>query len=55
MAANEVDLHLLVKEFERLARPEQRDPNAPVTVGELNNLVTQISYTLDTLISKLVQ
>jgi len=55
MKVNESDLHALVREFDKQARPRQNDPGAPATVAELNNLVTQISYTLDTLISKLVQ
>lgn len=55
MSAHEAELHMLVKEFDRLARPKQNDPSAPATVAELDNLVTQISYTLDKLISKLVQ
>lgn len=55
MAANETELHMLVREFDKLARPKQTDPSAPSTVAELNHLVTQMSATLDTLISKLVQ
>lgn len=55
MDVNEADLHALVRDFDKNARPRQNDPSAPATVAELNNLVTQISCTLDTLISKLVQ
>ena len=55
MAVKEVELHQLVAEFERMARSKQTDKSAPATVDELNNLVTQISETLNTLISKLVQ
>lgn len=53
MAMNEAELHKLVREFDTSARPNQTDPKAPATVEELNNLVTQISHTLDRLISEL--
>ena len=55
MSVKEIELHEIVKEFDRAARPGQTDPSAPVTVAELNNLVTVISDTLDKIIFKLSQ
>ena len=55
MDVSESDLRMLVRDFAAAARPKQNDPSAPATVAELNNLVTQMSATLDALISKLVQ
>ena len=55
MAMSETELHKLIKKFDTDARPKQTDPNAPATVKELNNLVTQISSTLDKLVSELAR
>lgn len=55
MAVNEADLQALVSEFQREARPKQNDPTAPATVAELNHVVTELSRTLEQLVSKLVQ
>lgn len=55
MAVNETELQSLVSEFQREARPKQSDPTAPATVAELNHVVTELSRTLEKLISKLVQ
>lgn len=55
MAVNEAELHLMVHEFDKAARPTRSDPDAPATVAELNNLVTQISCTFDKLIGHIYQ
>lgn len=55
MAVKEADLQELVSKFQKDARPKGCDPTAPATVAELNHVVTELSRTLETLISKLVQ
>ena len=46
-------MYSCIKEFDSAARPETPDGSAPATVADLNNLVTQLSFTLEALVSKL--
>lgn len=55
MAINEAELHLIVHEFDKAARPRRNNLDAPATIAELNNLMTQISCTLDKLIDHIYQ
>lgn len=53
MAVHEADLRILVREFDIAAHPSCSDPNAPATIADLNRAVTQMSVTLDKLITAL--
>jgi len=50
----EAELHQIVREFIETARSTRSEKDAPVTVAEMNHMITQFACMLDTMISKLV-